>query len=82
MINAGYIILGLLGVYLMRKERILVLLFVLMIGLRTLFISSLENTESRYVLEAFPLVESAAAIGLFWIWNKLRKEPISMVVAE
>jgi hypothetical protein len=63
----------------MRKERVLVLLFVLAIGFRTVFLSSLENTESRYVLEVYPFVEVFAAVGIYFLWNKIRSKPGSVV---
>ena len=79
-LNAVYIVFGLIGLFVMRKERVLVLLFILSIGFRTIFMSSLENTESRYVLEVYPLVEVLAGMGLFFLWDKLREKPSSVVV--
>ncbi|HZS44620.1 MAG TPA: glycosyltransferase family 39 protein [Blastocatellia bacterium] len=72
LLNAGYIVLGIVGVYLMRKDRILILLTVLAIGIRTVYFASLENTECRYVLEVYPLLEAFTAIGLFAIWTRIQ----------
>jgi len=75
LLNAFYLIMGLVGVFIMRKDRVLLLLFVLTIGIRTVFLSSLENTESRYVLEVYPFVEVFAAIGIFFLWERIRTKP-------
>ena len=82
LLNALYLIMGLIGLFVMRKDRVLLLLFILAIGIRTVFLSSLENTESRYVLEVYPFVEIFAAIGIFFLWERLRNRPNNMVVAE
>jgi 4-amino-4-deoxy-L-arabinose transferase-like glycosyltransferase len=79
LLNALYLIMGLVGVFIMRKNRVLLLFFILAIGIRTVFLSSLENTESRYVLEVYPFVEVFAAIGVFFLWERIRTNPKSVM---
>ena len=60
----------LVGLFFLRREPRWVWLFIITISLRTIFLSTMENPETRYVLELFPLVEAVAAIGIVSICEK------------
>jgi 4-amino-4-deoxy-L-arabinose transferase-like glycosyltransferase len=62
-INLIYVILAGIGFWRGREARCLALL-ALFIGIRSLFLGTLENPEPRYTLECYPAVIVLAAIGI------------------
>ena len=75
-----YSLLGILGGYFLWQtrdfnSRLWVLLAALMILIRVGFFATLENPESRYVVEAFPFLAILGGIALAQIGRLLRRTP-------